>query len=150
MEARTARTPRAQRGTESRSLTGEHLDISAHEHQSAHVRTTLTLDDDLAKRLKELAREGGRSFKEVSNPGVVGLPWAVILGFVRIMSSNIVVPGPRHLEILADIMGSARASGRLTTDAHLAALAIETQSELHSNDVDFARFPGLRWRNPIG
>lgn len=112
----------------------------------------------------------------LSNPGVVGLPWAVILGFVRIMSSSavfsnpmepvdaiihvqswldcpqtqVVVPGPRHLEILADIMGAARASGRLTTDAHLAALAIETQSELHSNDVDFARFPGLRWRNPIG
>jgi len=112
----------------------------------------------------------------LSNPGVVGLPWAVILGFVRIMSSNavfhdpmeaddaishvrswldcpqtqIVTPGPRHLEILAEIMASARASGRLTTDAHLAALAIETQSELHSNDVDFTRFTGLRWRNPIG
>ena len=112
----------------------------------------------------------------LSNPGAVGLPWTVILGFVRIMSSSavfsnpmepldaisqvqswlacpqtqIVTPGPRHLEILADIMGAARASGRLTTDAHLAALAIETQSELHSNDVDFARFPGLRWKNPIG
>lgn len=112
----------------------------------------------------------------LSNPGVVGLPWAVILGFVRVMSSNavfrdpmeardaifhvkswldcrqtqIVNPGPRHLAILADIMESGRASGRLTTDAHLAALAIETQAELHSNDVDFARFPGLRWRNPIG
>jgi hypothetical protein len=112
----------------------------------------------------------------LSNPGAVGLAWTVILGFVRIMSSNavfsnpmephdaisqvqlwlacpqtqIVTPGPRHLEILADIMGAARASGRLTTDAHLAALAIETQSELHSNDVDFARLPGLRWKNPIG
>lgn len=112
----------------------------------------------------------------LSSPGVVGLPWAVMLGFVRIMSSNVVfrdpmetidaishvrswldrpqtqvvTPGPRHLEILADIMGSARASGRLTTDAHLAALAIETQSELHSNDVDFSRFPGVRWENPIG
>lgn len=112
----------------------------------------------------------------LSNPGAVGLPWTVILGFVRIMSSNavfsnpmeprdaisevqlwlacpqtqIVNPGPRHLEILTDIMGAARASGRLTTDAHLAALAIETQSELHSNDVDFARFRGLRWKNPIG
>ena len=112
----------------------------------------------------------------LSNPGAVGLPWSVILGFVRIMSSNavfrnpmepldvisqvqlwlacpqtqIVTPGPRHLEILTDIMGAARASGRLTTDAHLAALAIETQSELHSNDVDFARFRGLRWKNPIG
>ncbi len=31
----------------------------------------------------------------------------------------------------------------------MALLAIESQSELHSNDVDFARFPGLRWRNPL-
>jgi hypothetical protein len=31
------------------------------------MRTTLTLDDDLAERLKELAREKGRSFKEVTN-----------------------------------------------------------------------------------
>jgi len=105
----------------------------------------------------------------------VGFPWIVILGFVRLMSSNavltdpmepldavehvrswldrpqtqIVVPGPRHLSILAEIMHESRASGRLTTDAHLAAIAIETQSELHSNDLDFARFSGLRWRNPL-
>lgn len=111
----------------------------------------------------------------LSRPSVVGLPWAVMLGFVRIMSSNavfrdpmqpveavghvrswldrpqaqIVIPGPRHLDILADIMSSSRAPGSLTTDAHLAALAIETQAELHSNDVDFARFPGLRWKNPL-
>ena len=112
----------------------------------------------------------------LTNPGVVGLPWAVMLGFVRIMSSpavfrdpmppvealdhvrswldrpqtQIVIPGPRHLDILTEIMASSRAPGRLTTDAHLAALAIETQSELYSNDVDFARFSGLRWRNPLG
>jgi hypothetical protein len=111
----------------------------------------------------------------LSSRSTVGLPWAVMLGFVRIMSSNavltspmspaeavehlrswlgrpqtqIVVPGPRHLEVLASITASSRASGRLTTDAHLAALAIETQSELHSTDLDFARFPGLRWRNPL-
>jgi predicted nucleic acid-binding protein len=40
-------------------------------------------------------------------------------------------------------------AGNLTTDAHLAALAIEHQCELHSNDTDFARFPGLRWHNPL-
>ncbi|MEK6608622.1 MAG: hypothetical protein AABZ30_13260, partial [Myxococcota bacterium] len=39
--------------------------------------------------------------------------------------------------------------GALTTDTHLAALAIEHQCELHSNDADFHRFPGLRWRNPL-
>jgi predicted nucleic acid-binding protein len=31
---------------------------------------------------------------------------------------------------------------------HLAALAIENQAELHSNDGDFRRFPGLRWLDP--
>ena len=33
--------------------------------------------------------------------------------------------------------------------SHIAALAIEHQAEVHSNDNDFARFPGLRWRNPL-
>ncbi len=63
--------------------------------------------------------------------------------------TQIVNPGPRHLEILGDLMRSSGASGRLTTDAHLAALAVETQSELCSNDLDFGRFPGLRWTNPL-
>ena len=31
------------------------------------MRTTLTLDDDLAARLKQLSRESGRSFKEITN-----------------------------------------------------------------------------------
>jgi len=56
--------------------------------------------------------------------------------------------------VVADIrvgeaVGEMGAGGDLTTDAHLAALAIEHQCELHSNDNDFARFPGLRWRNPL-
>jgi hypothetical protein len=40
-------------------------------------------------------------------------------------------------------------AGNLTYDAHLAALAIEYQAELVSTDTDFARFPGLRWLNPL-
>lgn len=111
----------------------------------------------------------------LSDRDAVGLPWVVALGFVRIMSSaavlvdpmrpiealshvrtwldcpqtRIVVPGPGHLDVLCRIMDASSATGRLTTDAHLAALAIETQAELHSNDLDFGRFPGLRWRNPL-
>jgi predicted nucleic acid-binding protein len=42
-----------------------------------------------------------------------------------------------------------REKSNLTTDAHLAALAIEHQAELHSTDADFSRFPGLRWTNPL-
>lgn len=105
----------------------------------------------------------------------VAIPWAVALGFVRLMTHRAVLitplqpaaaiahvrswfaqpavehlePGPRHLDILDRMLSAAGTAGNLTTDAHLAALAIEHQCELHSNDTDFARFPGLRWRNPL-
>ncbi len=106
----------------------------------------------------------------------VGLPWVVMLGYLRLMTSRsvlldpfpsaeaighirawlarpqvvVVSPGSRHLDLLEALMTSAGASGRLTTDVHIAALAIEHQAELCSNDTDFARFPGLRWSDPLG
>jgi toxin-antitoxin system PIN domain toxin len=105
----------------------------------------------------------------------VALTWAAALGFVRLISHPAVLvnpldprtairhvrswleqpvveirdPGPRHLEILERLVDSVGVGANLTTDAHLAALAIEHQCELVSNDTDFARFPGLRWRNPL-
>ena len=105
----------------------------------------------------------------------VGLTWVVCLGFLRLMTNRkiLVNPmeagevlthiqswmarpqvqmlqhGPRHIQILESFSQKKLLSSALVTDAHLAALAIETQSELHSNDVDFERFPGLRWRNPL-
>lgn len=57
-------------------------------------------------------------------------------------------PGPRHVDIVEALFAATGTAGNLTTEAHLAALAIEHQCELHSNDGDFARFPGLRWRDP--
>ncbi len=106
----------------------------------------------------------------------VGIPWLVALGFLRIMTSrrilarpltsaealahvrswleqpqaDIIEPGPRHLDLLESLSVAARVTGELTTDLHLAALAIEHRADLHSNDSDFGRFPGLRWVNPLG
>lgn len=105
----------------------------------------------------------------------VGLSWAVILGFMRLMSNRrvlqnpwpcqdlvdavtvwaalphvqIIHPGPRHLEILGSFAHQGLLASELTTDAHLAALAIEHQAQLCSNDSDFSRFPGLRVINPL-
>jgi len=59
------------------------------------------------------------------------------------------MPGPRHLEIAFGLLRELGAAGNLTTDAQLAALAIERQGEVHSNDADFGRFRGLRWVNPL-
>ena len=104
----------------------------------------------------------------------VGLAWVVILGFVRLMSNRrvlampmtapeaaeqcrlwllrsnvrIVLPGPTHMDVLGDLLAGPMGPN-LVTDAHLAALAIEHQAVLHSNDSDFTRFSGLTWRNPI-
>ncbi len=57
--------------------------------------------------------------------------------------------GPRHLEIALRLVRAVGTAGNLTTDIQLAAHAIENQAEIHSNDADFARFPGLRWSNPL-
>ena len=111
----------------------------------------------------------------LSSDEPVGMPWVTMLGFIRLMTHGAVLltplpaahaiahirswhtrpnvsvlePGQRHLEVLGRMFKALGTAGRLTTDAHLAALAIEHQCELCSNDADFARFPGLRWRNPL-
>ena len=111
----------------------------------------------------------------MSDPAPVGLPWATALGFIRITTHprvmdhplpvgtactiveswlaqpqvQILRPGRRHASILFDLLRRVGTAGNLTTDAHLAALAIEHQAELHSTDADFIRFSGLRWSNPL-
>ena len=111
----------------------------------------------------------------MNGSGSVGLAWIALLGFVRIATHARVIdnpldvgracsrvrswlvrpqtilihPGDRHADILFELLDAVGTAGNLTTDAHLAALAIEHQAELHSTDADMGRFPGLRWRNPL-
>lgn len=61
----------------------------------------------------------------------------------------VVNPGPRFWPIFTDACRNAKARGKLIPDAYLAALAIEHGCELVSDDRDFRRFPGLRWRHPL-
>jgi toxin-antitoxin system PIN domain toxin len=105
----------------------------------------------------------------------IGLPWQSILAFLRITTNPRVFPRPastdqavstvegwlklpgvwtpgpteRHALVLGRLLRGARASGNLVTDAHLAAIAIGHGLELCSTDGDFARFDGLRWKNPL-
>jgi uncharacterized protein len=59
------------------------------------------------------------------------------------------VPGTRHLETAFRLLEQLGTGANLTTDVQLAAHAIEHSGEVHSNDVDFGRFDGLRWINPL-
>jgi len=58
-------------------------------------------------------------------------------------------PGSRHAILLRQLLEPLGSGGNLTTDAHLAAIALEHDAELCSADADFSRFPGLRRSNPL-
>ena len=51
------------------SLAGsrKHIDVRYVEHYDAWMRTTLTIDDDVATALRTLARNSGKTFKAVVN-----------------------------------------------------------------------------------
>lgn len=105
----------------------------------------------------------------------VGLPWPSLLAFVRLATNSMVMrhpvtpaeawrqvdewlscepatvplPGGTHREILGGFLKASWMTSRLVPDAHLAALAIEHGLTLYSTDGDFARFPRLKWQNPL-
>ena len=62
---------------------------------------------------------------------------------------QLLYPADGHWPIFRRMLLEGRAAGVLSTDAHLAALTIEHGGTLCSTDSDFARFPGLRWNNPL-
>ena len=80
-------------------------------------------------------------------------PTAEALSFARVVrSGRAAVPirlGTRHWSIFEDLIGSLKLRGADTTDAWLAALAIEHGCEWWSADVGFGRFRALRWHNPL-
>ena len=105
----------------------------------------------------------------------VGLCWPVLTAFIRIATNPrlhqrpltlmeacdrvqswfaqpcvlLLHPTERHWEFFQRMLHSGNATGNLVTDAHLAALTLEYDSDLYSSDTDFAKFPGLNWRNPL-
>jgi uncharacterized protein len=71
-----------------------------------------------------------------------------VRAWLAVPNLQILIPGEGHAEILFGLLERLGTAGNLTTDAHLAALAIEYQAEVASTDADFSRFPGLRWFDP--
>ena len=63
-------------------------------------------------------------------------------------------PGPQHLNYLGEALSATGSSATMAAanrvpDAHIAALAIEHDAEVHTSDEGFERYRGLRWRNPL-
>jgi toxin-antitoxin system PIN domain toxin len=105
----------------------------------------------------------------------VGFAWVALLGFLRITTnsalfedplsaeeafayaeewlarpvSSLLAPGPGHIGLMRQLLEPLGTAANLTSDAHLAGLAIEHGADLCSSDTDFARFAGLRWIDPL-
>jgi uncharacterized protein len=105
----------------------------------------------------------------------IGLPWQTVAAFLRVITNpklrgerftveeataivdqwlaqpnvRLLSPGERHWSILRPAMVDGQVRGSLITDAQLAALTVEYGGVLQTTDRDFARFPGLRWANPL-
>jgi uncharacterized protein len=85
----------------------------------------------------------------VERPALVRAAWNQIEHWLNCASVRIPAPGDRHREILGNLIVESVDRADLIPDAHLAAIAIENGFLLCSSDRDFARFPGLRWQNPL-
>jgi toxin-antitoxin system PIN domain toxin len=111
----------------------------------------------------------------LAKPEIVGLSWLVLIAFVRVSTNRkafkepisvqeatdlvdswlalprvqMLQPGHSHAEILFGYLNELGTGGNITSDAHLAALAVEHQATIYTADSDFARFSGLRWKNPL-
>jgi len=110
----------------------------------------------------------------LSGQETIGFSWVAVLAFVRLVTKVGVFPNPlgvgaaldrvgawiaappvvithpthRHLDVLAGLLAEVGTGGNLTSDAHLAALALEHNATVVTYDRDFGRFPGVRWRHP--
>lgn len=111
----------------------------------------------------------------LSQAAPVGLPWQTVGAFLRIMTNTrlpgerfsleeaaqivdgwfeqpnvrLLIPGDDHWMLLRRMIVEGQAPGALVSDAQIAALTVEYGGTLHTTDRDFARFPGLRWTNPL-
>jgi toxin-antitoxin system PIN domain toxin len=132
----------------------------------------LYAEDSLSEH-HELARTWWDT--QLSGSAPVCLCWPVLIAFIRIGTNarlhqrpltvkeavhrvqswieqpcvRIIQPTEHHWDILQRMLQEGNATANLVSDAHLAALAVEHNCELCSSDADFARFPGLNWRNPV-
>jgi hypothetical protein len=82
-------------------------------------------------------------------PVTVAEAWAQVKEWLACEPVWIPLPGPGHPDILDELLRLRIVSSRLVPDAHLAALAIEHGLTLCSTDGDFAKFPRLKWENPL-
>lgn len=136
------------------------------------VNVLLFAHDEMARK-HAVARRWWEATLSADEP--VGVPWVVVLAFTRLVTHpticsdplsthdarrrverwfeqphvRLLVPGTDTFALFFDLLEAAGLGGNLTTDALIAAHAIEHNATLFSPDLDFGRFPDLKWIDPL-
>jgi toxin-antitoxin system PIN domain toxin len=105
----------------------------------------------------------------------IGLPWIVVIGFLRLATRagvfekplsldtaishvdewlaqpnvRVVFESDAHWRYLTELLRQTGTAANLTTDAHLAAIALGNGATIVSCDADFGRFRQIQWENPL-
>ncbi|MGC9452564.1 MAG: TA system VapC family ribonuclease toxin [Oceanipulchritudo sp.] len=126
-------------------------------HAPQHARARLWWEEALnGRELIGLPHEVTMGFVRIATHPRLGKAAISLEAAVRTVSSwqaaavlRVLLPKENHSQQVFELLKASHASGQLTSDASLAIHAIENRATLYSNDADFARFPGLIWKNPL-
>jgi toxin-antitoxin system PIN domain toxin len=126
----------------------------SHNHERYRSWLLEVVDSESAYGLCDLVLSG--FLRVVTHPRVFRTPSPLdhAVEFTQALrarpNASIVTPGPRHWNIFTKLCRDGGVKGNLVADAYLAAVAIESGCEWVTTDGDFGRFPGLRWKHPLG
>ena len=126
------------------------LDAPEHGRYAAWLKALVEAPEPFA--VAEIVLAG--FLRIVTNPKIFrpATPMPTALAFCRTLiewpRAVFVTPSRTHWDLFVNMCSAIE--GALVSDAYLAALAVEHGCELITTDSDFARFPNLRWRHPLG
>jgi toxin-antitoxin system PIN domain toxin len=128
-------------------------DAGSSQHTAARewVESALTEEDEIALSWLTIIAflRIGTSKHALGSPLTVNEATDIMAAILSRSNVRTLSPGPAHWDIYRRLLIGSQATGNLATDAHLAALALEHNCMLATNDKDFTRFSGLKIVNPI-
>jgi len=91
----------------------------------------------------------GTSPKVFANPFTIREAAGHVQAWLQVPTTELLSVVRSDVDQALTWLSEAGAGGNLTTDAQIAAVAKRCRAEVHTADTDFARFPGVRWKNPL-
>ncbi len=123
------------------------------QHQPARAALEAAINDDRPVGLVWVVVNG--FVRLTTKPGLfehplaIGEAWELVDGWLEHPNVRVVQETEEHARLWSELLRSAGTGGNLTTDAWIAAIALAHGASVLTMDSDFARFPSVRWENPL-